>query len=94
LPFLYSVAMSQVEKNTGEALELEQARSALTHNDEKMEKPVSTVYIPDHAGSHNKSKEERRLVLKIDCLIVSLSALLYFVAYLVSAAAWYCQPWL
>ncbi|KAL7901868.1 MFS general substrate transporter [Trichoderma sp. SZMC 28014] len=74
--------MSQVEKNIGEALELEQARSALTYNDEKTEKPVSTVYIPDHAGSHNKSKEERRLVLKIDCLIVPLSALLYFVAYL------------
>jgi hypothetical protein len=48
------------------------------------EKFLSTAYVADTArDSHHKSKAERRLVLKADCLIVPLAALIYFVAYLV-----------
>lgn len=49
------------------------------------EKSPSTAYVADTTpDSHHKSKAERRLILKADCLIVPLAALIYFVAYLVS----------
>ena len=53
---------------------------SITHD----EKSPSSAYFADTTpDSHHKSKAERRLVLKADCLIVPLGALIYFVAYLV-----------
>ncbi|PVH76569.1 MFS general substrate transporter [Cadophora sp. DSE1049] len=47
------------------------------------EKQSSTADVPeDIIDSHHKSKAERRLVLKADCLIVPLASPIYFVAYL------------
>jgi hypothetical protein len=57
------------------------------------EKGLSTAYITDtEHDSHHKSAAERRLVLKCDLLIVPLSALIYFVAYLVCSKQNVLQP--
>jgi hypothetical protein len=51
------------------------------------EKAPSTAYVPESQGtdSHHKSAAERSLVLKSDLVILPLAAVLFFVAYLVSA---------
>ncbi|KAK0123942.1 hypothetical protein ONS95_008932 [Cadophora gregata] len=47
------------------------------------EKQPFTAYVPeDNINFHHKSKAERQLVLKADCLIIPVAALIYFVAYL------------
>lgn len=51
---------------------------------EKSEKLPATAYQGDHVtGVHEKSPVEKRLLLKARGLLVTLSALMYFAAYLV-----------
>ena len=67
-----------MDKATIDMAHLEQADTIDT-----VEKPLSKAYTPDPSrDSHHKSKEERRLVLKADLVILPLAALTYFVAYL------------
>ncbi|KAK5693821.1 hypothetical protein LTR17_024998 [Elasticomyces elasticus] len=53
-----------------------------------LEKPSTSAYVADSGSSHHKTKAERALVFKIDCLIVPLLAFVYLMAYLVRNA-WY-----
>jgi hypothetical protein len=67
-----------------EKMDIEHVVSVDTVEHEKAN--LSTVYTGDHMTNvHHKSATERRLVLKAQVLIASLAALIYFVAYLVSA---------
>ena len=91
--FLYLGAIDQeaIDQDTAtistmadNKIEMVEPSSELVESISHDEKPISTAYVADTTpDSHHKSKAERRLVLKADCLIVPLAALIYFVAYLV-----------
>ncbi|KAJ9603715.1 hypothetical protein H2200_011901 [Cladophialophora chaetospira] len=66
----------------GTAMGVEHVHEGLPADFVDDEKRLPTVYIAQDGGSHNKSKEERAVVLKADLVIIPLCALLYFVAYL------------
>ncbi|KAK3614100.1 hypothetical protein LTR22_027894 [Elasticomyces elasticus] len=47
-----------------------------------LERLPTAAYVADSRSSHHKTRAERALVFKIDCLIVPLLALVYLMAYL------------
>ena len=77
------MALNAEAMKQGTATGVEHINDPLPSDFPDDEKRLTTIYTAQNAGSHNKSKEERAVVLKADLLIVPLCALLYFVAYLV-----------
>ena len=75
--------MANQEKESNAIQELENASGAVSSTNYDAEKLSATAYVAQNESSYHKSKEERRLVMKMDFLILPLAALLYLAAYLV-----------